>query len=227
MNAHQQMIDEWQIAKLLNKWVFTRDAMDVEEHLKLWTSDGTMHVGFFAGECHEFMRTVIRTRADSRHFLGTPLIDVNGDRACAKTYVLLMVRVEEPPGPLDLSAHLRFHDMLLKVDGEWKLHKRYVVFEKDRIDFVAPAGWKGLVYKSLHMAKLRRYRPKVRHLSFVWDHVMKTGSPPGHPIVDKSSETTAISCEQQAWLTGKRVPSEFSRMTVIDAVEAYAGTSDE
>ncbi|UQA90778.1 hypothetical protein [Streptomyces halobius] len=91
--------------------------------------------------------------------------------------------------------------MLLKVDGEWRLHKRYVVFEKDRIDFVAPCGWKGLLYSVLHLAALRRYKPQARHLSFVWDRVLKTGSPPGPPIVDRSQEAASVEQEQMAWLS--------------------------
>lgn len=214
----QQMMDEWQITKLLTRWVLTRDAIDFEKHRELWTADGTMHVGFFAGGHADFMHTVIDTDADSRHFLGMPYIDINGDRARSEAYALLMARVERWPGPLDLLAHLRFHDMLLKVDGQWRLHKRYVVFEKDRIDFVVPAGWKGVAYRALHTAKLRGYRPQARHLSFVWQHVMKTGSPPGHPVVDKSAEAAAIRDEQAAWLAGVRDSSEFSRTTVVDAV---------
>ncbi|UQA90779.1 nuclear transport factor 2 family protein [Streptomyces halobius] len=86
----EQVIDEWKIVKLLNRWVQTRDTMDVDHHLGLWTPDGTMHVGFFSGGCRGFMQTVIDKGADTRHFMGVPLSEVRGNRARAVTYVLLI-----------------------------------------------------------------------------------------------------------------------------------------
>ena len=216
----QRMTDEWQITQLLNRWVFTRDTMNVREHLETWTPEGSMHVGFFSGNCRDFMKLVTQKQANSRHFLGTPVIKLNGDRAQADTYALLMARVEERPGPLDLLAHVRYHDMLLKVDGQWKLHKRYAVFEKDRVDFVAPPGWKGMIYRVLNHVALRHYKPQARHLTFVWNKVMKTGSPPGHPIVDQSLEAAAVRFEQNGWLSGEH-GEEVSQSSVVDALNNY------
>jgi len=211
------LIDESRIKNLLNRWVFYRDKMDMINFNKVWSSDGSMHVGFFEGEKDSFMKLIIEKNLDSRHFLSEPLIKICKERAIAKTYCLLLVRSEKPY--LDIFAHIQFYDLLIKESENWKLFKRYVVFIKDRLDFVRPGPVKMIIYSLLNLFFLRRYPKNAKHLHFVWKKVFKLDIPKYHPIAYNSREEEAVVRELDGWTKHKETQSYHSKIILADLVE--------
>lgn len=209
------LMEESKIRSLLNEWVFCRDRMDMEAFDKCWSNDGSMHVGFFEGHKDEFKKVVLAKNLDSRHFPSEPQIKISGDRAVVKTYCFLLVRSEKPV-TVDVFAHMQFYDMLIKEAGEWKIFKRYVTFDKDRLDYLAPTPITSIVYGILTLLFLRKYPKNTRHLHFAWKQKFKLKIPKYHPIMYKSKEEEAVIYEIDSWIQHKETRSKYATRTLSD-----------
>jgi hypothetical protein len=70
------------------------------------------------------------------HFLGTQVIEVDGDVAWAETYCLALHRLRAIDGEpaRDKVRPVRYCDRLERREGEWRIAHRVVVYEPGRID---------------------------------------------------------------------------------------------
>lgn len=73
----------------------------------------------------------------STHFMGTHLVDIQGDRAKLETYVIQYVRSAGVAGETDLTSAIRYIDNLVKVEGSWLTQHRVVTADWSRQDPVS------------------------------------------------------------------------------------------
>jgi hypothetical protein len=143
----QTMTDKLLIRELVERWAVWRDAGDWERFATVWHPDGVMMATWFQGPFRDFIRVTQEgwdKGVSILHFLGGSAIEVNGDRAIAQTKMTISQRgmVEGTDGPVlcDVVCTGRFHDFIVKYDGEWKVLHRQPIYEKDRIDPVDPTA---------------------------------------------------------------------------------------
>jgi hypothetical protein len=161
--------DELRIRRLIEQWAVWRDAGDWERFATVWHPDGMMMATWFQGPYTEFIR-VTREGWDKGvsilHFLGGSSIDVSGDRAIAQTKMTISQRglVEGADGTVlcDVVCTGRFHDFVVRHEGEWKLLHRQPIYEKDRIDPVDPS-----VRLKLNGTALNAFPEGYRHLAYI------------------------------------------------------------
>jgi hypothetical protein len=143
----QLLMDRVEIAQLLQSWGMWRDGGDWDRLRSAYTADATMVVSWFDGLADDFIDRCIllrerslraETQSLSHHLVGGAAIDVRGDRAVADTRVTIMMRFDVHGIECDVTAIGRFFDLLTRVDGNWRIHRRVAVFEKDTLRAVNP-----------------------------------------------------------------------------------------
>ena len=167
MDARLQ--DELLIRRLVERWAVWRDAGDWERFATVWHPDGVMMATWFQGPFTEFIRVTKEGWARGvsiLHFLGGSAIEVAGDRAIAQTKMTISQRGPVDGVLCDVVCTGRFHDFLVRHDGEWKLLHRQPIYEKDRIDPVDPAA----VLK-LDAEALATLPEGYRHLAYIQQRI--------------------------------------------------------
>jgi uncharacterized protein (TIGR02246 family) len=121
------------IRELIAEYCFRIDAADYERWAELFTEDGVFEVtGMFR---HEGRAAILGfTKMIPLNAKGMPpfkhctlnhVIEVDGDRARARCYLLLV----QEGNPLQLNLAGRYEDELVKHDGRWRFARRVAHFD--------------------------------------------------------------------------------------------------
>ncbi len=157
--------DELLIRRLVERWAVWRDAGDWDRFATVWHPDGVMMATWFQGPFSDFIRVSKEGWARGvsiLHFLGGSAIEVAGDRAIAQTKMTISQRGLVEGVPCDIVCTGRFHDFVVRHDGEWKVLLRQPIYEKDRIDPIDPAA-----VPRLDAARLATFPEGYRHLAYI------------------------------------------------------------
>jgi hypothetical protein len=160
-----ELQDELLIRRLIERWAVWRDAGDWERFATVWHPDGVMMATWFQGPYAEFIRVTKEGWAKGvniLHFLGGSAIEVAGDRAIAQTKMTISQRGQVEGVLCDVVCTGRFHDFVVRHEGEWKLLHRQPIYEKDRIDPVDPAAT-----LKLDADTLAAFPQSYRHLAYI------------------------------------------------------------
>ncbi len=96
------------------------------------------------------------------HFLGGHSADINGERAISQTKMTISQRAEVDGVKVDVVCTGRFYDFVQKHDGAWKVLLRQPIYEKDRMDPLAPDA-----KLSLDADLLAQFPEGYRHLAYL------------------------------------------------------------
>lgn len=194
----QAMLERLAIRELIENWVLWRDAGDWERFRTVWTADGRMEATWFQGPADSFIR-VSREGWDRGvsilHFLGGSAIDLAGDRAIAQTKMTISQRAEVDGVLCDVVCTGRFYDFLEKHAGKWGLALRQPIYEKDRLDPVAPGD-----APRFDAGLLERFPEGYRHLAYLQTRI-------GYEVKRdmpglKGPRTEALYARGRDWLAG-------------------------
>ncbi len=144
-----------------------RDQGRWDELLSLFHPAATIAVTWYDGPIEGFVEQSramsARGGALTKHFIGASRIEARGDRALADTDVVIMARARIAGREADVTAWARFFDRFEHRTGTgWRIAARTAVYEKDRLDPVAPSWSFGLVYR---LGRFERYPAAYRHLA--------------------------------------------------------------
>jgi hypothetical protein len=156
--------DRLAIRELVENWAVWRDAGDWERFAGVWHDDGVMMATWFQGPAREFIRASregFERGVSILHFLGGTSVDVAGARAISQTKMTISQRAVVEGVACDVVCTGRFYDFLEKRAGRWGIVLRQPIYEKDRMDPVAP----GAVPK-LDPALLAQFPEGYRHLAY-------------------------------------------------------------
>ncbi|MEE2760407.1 MAG: nuclear transport factor 2 family protein [Pseudomonadota bacterium] len=148
MDLHQRLertADEFEIRKVLSNWAYARDNGDWDLLADCYHGDATMNISWISGPASEFieqskgMLAKIKPGAFNKHNVGDAFITVNGKRASSEVHIELISRMSNEVFEFDCITWARFIDLFEKRDeGIWRILKRTMVYEKDRLDPVNP-----------------------------------------------------------------------------------------
>ena len=132
-----QFVDEFEIRRLIENWVVWRDSgVDFERFAGLWHPQGLMTATWCQATASEFIargKAGFERGAKSLHMLGGSSIEVSGTHAIAQTKVAIMVRGHVHDVEVDVTCYGRFFDLLEKLEGQWLLYQRHVIYELDQM----------------------------------------------------------------------------------------------
>jgi SnoaL-like protein len=164
----QRLGDRPAIVEALANWALWRDTGRWEKLAGLYTPDAIQHTTWFVGPATEFIR-LARSRPPggtlSQHFVGASAVELNGDRAIAETRLMLLVRGTLQSVAIDITCYCRAYDRLVRMDNAWRIARRDMIYEKDRIDPVTPRAT-----LRLDAAELERYPVGYRYLAYFQAH---------------------------------------------------------
>lgn len=117
----QQVLDKDEIRDLMSKYCHGIDKKDEKLFMSIWTEDGNYELPRGNGAGTEGIRQLVqkvwREVPKCHHHITNPLIDVNGDKATARTDVTYFRETADGIHCL-LSGMYSFE--FEKADGEWK-----------------------------------------------------------------------------------------------------------
>jgi hypothetical protein len=191
------------IAEVVQNWALWRDAGDWERFRTVWHADGWMSATWFQGPADRFIevsRAGFEKGVSILHFLGGTSVDVRGDRAIAQTKMTINQRGACEGVPVDVVCTGRFYDFFARRDGRWGIVRRQPIYEKDRMDPVAPDA-----KLALDAALLAGFPEGYRHLAYLQARLGFTIKMDMPQL--KGPEVEALYAHGRAWLAGS--PSAF------------------
>jgi hypothetical protein len=144
-----------------------RDQGRWDELKNLFHPDGSIAVTWYSGPIDGFVegskKMAASRGAQTKHWIGASRVDIRGDRALCDTDVVIMARSKLAGIEVDITTFARFVDRFeRRTDRVWRAVRRVAVYEKDRIDPVAPSFRFRFLYA---LAGFSRYPASYRHLA--------------------------------------------------------------
>ncbi|NGY05919.1 nuclear transport factor 2 family protein [Solimonas terrae] len=187
-----------EIAEVVNNWTFFRDQEAWSSLLGTFHEDGTISLSWYQGPFKGFVAASENAskgkNAIVKHYVGIPMIQVNGDRALSETNVTIMLRAKTPAGEVDTTSYARFFDLVERRNGSWKILKRTAIYERDRLDPVQ-GPLPDVFYKGLE-----QYPEELRFLASSLHKLGIEISPA--TVVDKSPALAELYRGGSDWLLG-------------------------
>jgi hypothetical protein len=182
--------------------VIARDSADWERFRAQWHEDGYMMATWFQGPKEDFIRVSQEGYAKGvniLHYTGASQSTVNGTRAISQTRMTIMQRGEVHGVLVDVSCIGRFYDFFEKRAGRWGIVLRQPIYEKDRLDPVAPGE-----RIEFDQELLNRYPEGYRYLAYLQVQA-------GYPVKTdmpglRGPELEALYARGAAWLAGEWSP---------------------
>lgn len=142
-----------------------RDAGDWERFATVWHPQGRMMASWFQASAPDF---IARSRAawdkgmNVVHVLGGSTIEVAGVRATSETRMQIIQRAPVHGIDVEVNCHGRFIDAFEKISVGWRLMRRQVAYEMDRMMPLDPT-----VTLQLDRELLASFPEGYRHLAYL------------------------------------------------------------
>jgi hypothetical protein len=207
MSAEERLsriADEHEIDRVLSAWAFARDCGDWDILSNCFQPDATINISWFSGPAADFverskdMLAEFKPGEHGKHQIGRARIIVEGNRATSECHVQLLRRVIGDPFDFDAITWGRFFDHFEnREDGVWRIHRRTMVYEKDRLDPVNPADVPAGFFEALDLSA---FPPACQVLCY---RLSLVGRAPMDNIVQVGSEAEAqLKKDAVDWLGG-------------------------
>jgi hypothetical protein len=190
--------DALAIRQLIENWAVWRDAGDWARFATCWHPEGRMMATWKQGTAAEFIEASIagwKRGVSILHFLGGHSSEIAGERAISQTKMTISQRAEVHGVLVDVVCTGRFYDLVERHEGAWKVLLRQPIYEKDRMDPLAPDA-----KLTLDAALLAQFPEGYRHLAY-----LQTGI--GYAVKRdmpglKGPEVEQLYADGRAWLAG-------------------------
>lgn len=138
MTDLQTLLDEAAIRKLHMRYCRGVDRMDWDLVRSCYHPDATDDHGGYSGGIDGFiawLQAGLPRFERTVHFTGNQLVEVDGDAAWAEHYAICFHRLpaSDQASAADLVINVRYVDRLERRDGEWRIAKRTVIDEGQRV----------------------------------------------------------------------------------------------
>src|SRR5262249_6965781 len=161
--------------------------------------DGRMMATWFQGSADQFIRVSregFEKGVNILHFLGGSSIDLTGNRAVSQTKMTISQRARVHDVLGDVDGRGGFYDFIAKGSGLWAWCLRHQIYEKDRMDHVAPS-----VRCTLDATLLASFPEGYRHLAYLQTAIGLKVKPDMPGI--KGPEVEALYALGRGWLAGE------------------------
>ena len=199
----QQMLDEYAVRSVRQRWAFARDHGEWETMRACFHPDATVRVLWYSGPVAGFLDRTIASaeeRADggsSKHWFGNARVWVKGARALLETDAQVQLRSRLDGHLIDTTLFIRLYDRLERRAGEWRISRMDAIYDKDRLDPVIPGSVPASFFDGIDFSGANASLGIMR-----WRAAKRGGKlPPDLPIGGTDSEKE-LRKENEAWLAG-------------------------
>ncbi|WP_174285025.1 nuclear transport factor 2 family protein [Sphingomonas bacterium] len=193
------MEDRTALRDMVENWAVWRDSGQWDKLLTLWHEDSVMSATWQQSSGADFVagsRAAWTRGVDVQHFLGGTNIELAGDRAVIQTKMTIGQRSVVHDVLVDVTCEGRFYDCCERRAGRWGIVWRQPIYERDRMDPVAPDAT-----LTLDQALLDRFPVGYRHLGYLQTQAGMTvkRDMPGRT----GPEIERLYARGAAWLAGR------------------------
>ena len=198
----KEALDGQAITNLQMTWGQARDRGEWDVLRNCFQPDGTIHIAWISGPAQDFVDRSAAMIAEfkegeyAKHMFGGTRVQLNCDRAYCQSHVNHVARVIVDDIEFDWEFWGQFHDLIeRREDGVWRLFRKSMVYEKDRLDPVhaedVPAGY-------FDDIDLTDFPKQVR---FICWRLIKNGRKPATDmVVINSQEEKTLVTDSLAWM---------------------------
>jgi hypothetical protein len=197
-------VDRTEIVNLIGKSIIARDSGLWESLAECYHSEAEFTTSWYRGKPSDFyavakekLDTAKREGGEQKHFTSNHVIDINGDRAMSESDLILFMRRAVDGVELDFATWSRRLQLFARENGEWKIFRRWVIYEMDRMDPTDPALKSTDWYDPAAMAK---YPPRLRH--HMWRNDRIGSAPEPRICLRDTDEDRRARTDARTWLAG-------------------------
>ena len=201
-SSNDALLDKAEINDVLLTWGQARDRGEWDTLRACFQPDATIHIAWISDTAEEFVRRSADILAEwkegesSKHFIGGGQITLNANRAYSRCHVNLISRLSADGIPFDWEFWGQFHDLFeRREDGVWRIFKRTMVYEKDRLDPVI-AGQQPDGY--FDAATLESHPHQIRFLA--WRLSLTGRKPVDDVVLARTEDETRLIDECRNWI---------------------------
>jgi len=200
----QDSIDRSEIINLVSKSIITRDSGLWEKLAECYHPDAEFTSSWWQGKPMDFIKAASKKLevarqegGEQKHMTSNHWIEINGDRATAECDLILFMRRMVNSIELDFATASRRLHLMEKRDGEWKIWRRFAIYEKDRMDPVDPTVEPGEYYDPEAMVKFPK---SIRY--HLWRNEVKGSAPSKNLCIRGTYQEKVVRAEAQEWIAG-------------------------
>jgi hypothetical protein len=197
----QAVVDKFEIIEVSIDSLWCRDSGDWPGLAACFHPDARITTSWFEGNPREFAEQSGRMMSGhpstdtQRHKMGNPRVRLRGHRAVCEFYVILYQGRTMDGYEFDFQTWSVNIDLFEKRNGDWRISKRMIVYEKDRMDPHVPGSVPQSYFDNLDLA---RYPQAIRF--HCYRNEKGSGRAPSNLILKGSAEEKAARAEAAAWL---------------------------
>ena len=209
-------LDQIQIFNVRRAWAFSLDLGEWDRLRSCFHPDASITVSWYSGPLDGFIdrsRALMASRKPEehrKHWLGNMRSEINGTRAVLETDVLILIREFIDATLFDYTSYARFYDLLEKRAGVWRIVEWNCIYDKDRLDPVAPPRERALPGRAsgaggagervcIHEAATIQTGPNHPGINRDPGHRRRTQSSPAGRNLACWHERVKCRCESYSW----------------------------
>ena len=200
----QESVDRSEIINLVSKSIITRDSGLWEKLAECYHPDAEFTSSWWQGKPSDFIKAASKKLevarqegGEQKHMTSNHWIEVNGDRATAECDLILFMRRLVNGVELDFATASRRLHLMAKRDGDWKIWRRFAIYEKDSMAPVDPTVGPEKYFDPKAMAKFPK---QIRY--HLWRNEVMGSAPSKNLCIRGTEQEKVVRAEAQEWIEG-------------------------
>src|SRR3990167_11475199 len=198
----QEVVDRSDIINVISKSIITRDSGLWQELATCYHSQAEFTSSWWKGKASDFIKAASprleearKEGGEQKHMTGSHWIVIDGDRATAECDLVLFSRRPINGVELDFQTFSRRLHLMAKENGEWKIWRRFAIYEKDRVEPVDPTVRPD---KYLDTAALAEYPQQIRY--HLWRNAVLGSKPSKNLCIRGTPQEKKVRGEAREWM---------------------------
>jgi hypothetical protein len=200
----QASIDRSEIINVVSKSILTRDAGLWEQLAECYHSEAEFTSSWWHGKPSDFIKAAsVKLEAsrkeggEQKHMTSNHWIEISGERATAECDLILFMRRPIKGVELDFMTWSRRLHLMAKENGDWKIWRRFAIYERDRMDPVDPT----VDPKSYYDAKaLEKFPRQIRY--HLWRNEVHGSKPVKDLCIRGTDQEQVVRGKAREWIEG-------------------------
>jgi hypothetical protein len=200
----QESMDRSEIINVVSKSIISRDSGLWDKLAECYHSEAEFTSSWWQGKPKDFVKAADKLLSAAReeggeqkHMTSNHWIEISGDRALAECDLILFMRRAVKGVELDFATFSRRIHLMARENGDWKIFRRFAVYERDRMDPVDPTVRPEQYYDPAAMAKFPK---QIRY--HLWRNEIHGNEPAKNLCIRGTPQEEKVRAEARKWIEG-------------------------